>query len=92
MDKLLMKSSPHIRSKEDLNRVMYDVVIALLPACGVSVWFFGWQSLVVLVLASVSALVFEAACLKMAGRENIRETVFDGSALITGILVAMNIG
>ena len=91
MDKLLMKSSPHIRSAEDLNRVMYDVVIALLPACGVSVWFFGWQSLIVLVLASVSALVFEAACLKLAGKENIRATVFDGSALITGILVAMNI-
>jgi len=91
MERMLIKSSPHIRSHEDLNRVMYDVVIALLPACGVSVWFFGWKSLVVLVLASVSALVFEAISLRIAGKDRIRETVFDGSALITGILVAMNI-
>lgn len=91
MEKLLIKSAPHIHTQEDLKRVMYDVVIALLPASAVSVWFFGWRSLTVLVLASVSALVFEALILKMAGKEHIGDTVFDGSALITGILVAMNL-
>ncbi len=91
MDKLLIKSAPHIHTQEDLKRVMVDVVIALVPACAVSIWFFGWRSLTVLVLASVSALVFEALILRMAGKDNIRETVFDGSALITGILVAMNL-
>ncbi|MCK5878247.1 MAG: RnfABCDGE type electron transport complex subunit D [Holophagae bacterium] len=88
---LLIQSSPHIRSEENLKRVMYDVVIALLPACAVSVWFFGWLAISVLVVTTVSAVLFEVLFLKVAGKENVWETALDGSALITGMLVAMNI-
>lgn len=89
--KLTLTSSPHLHADQDLKSVMYDVVLALLPACAVSVYLFGSRSLAVILTAIVSALIFEAGMLYARGRTDIRETILDGSAIITGILLALNL-
>ncbi len=86
MDKLYkMGSSPHIRTNETIERVMYDVVIALLPALLVSVYFFGIRAFTVTLLAVLSAVASEALCQKLMKKEI---DALDGSAIITGILYA----
>jgi len=91
MNGLMITSSPHIHDKDNLKRVMYDVVIALVPALLISVYFFGLEALWVTITAVISAIIFELLCLKISGKSNILTTVTDGSAIITGILLAMNL-
>jgi H+/Na+-translocating ferredoxin:NAD+ oxidoreductase subunit D len=91
MNDIVITSSPHIRTRENLHRVMYDVVIALVPALLVSIYFFGLDALLVTVSAVISAVIFEMMFLKIAGKSSIVKTGFDGSAIITGILLAMNL-
>lgn len=85
---LTVTPSPHIRDGIDIKSVMYAVVISLVPAAAGSVYFFGTRALVIIVLASVSAVITEAVCEKVMKR---RVTVRDGSALVTGILLAFNV-
>lgn len=80
-----MDSSPHIRTSETVEKVMYDVVIALIPAMLVAVYFFGMRALTVTLVAVAAAMASEAVCQKMM-KEPI--DVLDGSAIITGILYA----
>ncbi len=89
--KLTISSSPHIFTDKDVKSVMYDVVIALIPALFVGFFYFGFKSVVVTAVACLSVLFFEWAFLKVSGKKNIWETVFDGSAIITGVLLAMNL-
>lgn len=89
--KLILTSSPHLQADQDLRSVMYDVVLALLPACAVSVWYFGPRILAVIVTATVAAVLFEAGVLRLRGRKDVKETALDGSAIVTGILLAMNV-
>ena len=91
MKSMVISSSPHIRSKENLQRVMYDVVIALIPAIIVAFIYFGFRILTLTCVAVVSAVLFESIFLKFSGRKNIRSTVMDGSAILTGILLALNL-
>ncbi len=91
MKSLVITSSPHVRSTERLTDVMYDVVIAMIPAVLVSIYFFGLHSLLITVTAVVGCVAFEALFLKIAGKTNIRATVLDGSAIVTGILIALNL-
>jgi len=67
---------------------MYAVVIALVPAAIGAVYFFGTRALVIILLASGAAVATEAICQKATNR---KITVSDGSALITGILLAFNL-
>ena len=60
-DKLILSSSPHIHSGESIAATMHNVILALLPASLVGVYYFGLPALAVLSLAIVSCLVFEAA-------------------------------
>jgi len=87
--KLTLTSSPHLHADQDLKSVMYDVVLALLPACAVSIYLFGFRSLAVIMVATLAAMAFEAGVLYLRGRTDIKETVLDGSAIITGILLAL---
>lgn len=89
--KLFLSSSPHIRAEQGLKNVMYDVVVALLPACAVSIYLFGLRSLAVILTATLMAVLFEAGVLYMRGRKDWRESAMDGSAIITGVLLAMNL-
>ncbi len=85
---LTVASSPHIKGKFRTNRLMLDVVIALLPALAAGAIVLGLRSLLVVAVSAASAVLFELIWCLIA-RKKI--TVLDFSALITGILFAMTL-
>lgn len=85
---LLVDSSPHITSPVTVNKLMWAVVIALLPAFAGSVYFFGLRALIITLLSVVSALLFDALGQRLFGR---KITLLDGSAVLTGILLGFNL-
>ena len=86
--KLTVASSPHIRGDFKSSRIMLDVMLALVPARVVGIWMHGIRSLIV-TLVSISSCVFlEWAYSKVT---KTRNTVIDGSALVTGMLLAMTL-
>nr|WP_312575970.1 RnfABCDGE type electron transport complex subunit D [Sedimentibacter sp.] len=87
-NKLIASSSPHIRSEETTQKIMLDVIIALLPAFIASIFYFGFSSVVLVVASVVSAVVTEIICQKIMKRP---VAVSDLSAVLTGMLVAFNI-
>ncbi len=88
-DNLLTVSvSPHIRANISIPRIMWTVVIALMPAFLGSLWFFGIRALVITLLSVIAAIATEAIIQKFIGR---KVTILDGSAVITGILLAFNL-
>ena len=86
--KLTVASSPHIRGNFRTNRIMLDVVIALLPALAVGIWRFGVQALLVAVVSIAAAVAAEWLYAKIT---RTRNTVVDGSAVVTGLLLAMTL-
>jgi len=68
---------------------MYDVVIALLPALAMSIYFFGMGAIIVTLVAVVSCLAFEWLIQKFLLKQE--PTITDGSAIVTGILLAFNV-
>lgn len=87
-NRLIASSSPHIRSEETTQNIMLDVIIALLPALVASIFYFGFNSLV-LVVASVAAAVATEIAVQKIMKKAV--TISDLSAVVTGILVAFNI-
>ena len=88
MDKYIMSSSPHVRSAETTGRIMRDVLIALLPATICGIYFFGWNAALV-VIVGVAAAVGTEALLQLLMRRKVM--VADGSAAVTGLLLALNL-
>ena len=88
MKQLYLSSSPHIHSGETTTGVMRAVLYSLLPACGVAVYFFGPSALSVLLIATLGCLASEAVCQRLMGQP---VTLGDGSAAITGVLLALNL-
>lgn len=86
--KLLMSSSPHIRSGETTQRIMLDVIIALMPALFAGVFYFGFRALIITITSVVFAVATEAAMQKILGKP---VTINDLSAVVTGILLAFNV-
>ncbi len=84
---LYLSSSPHLSAGQTTDQVMRAVIYALLPACAVSVYFFGLPALWVLVVCTAGCVGFEALCQKLMRRP---VTISDGSAALTGILLALN--
>jgi electron transport complex protein RnfD len=84
----LVSSAPHIRSGESIPRIMWSVVIALAPAAGFSVYLFGVRALV-LIGVSVGSAVAAELLIRLFLRKPL--TMLDGSAVITGLLLAMNL-
>lgn len=85
---LVVSSSPHIRSEETVQRIMIDVIIALLPATAASVYFFGMRALAITLTGIIAAVAAEAAIQKI---RNKPVTINDGSAVITGLLLALTL-
>lgn len=77
--------SPHVKDKETTGRIMWSVAAALAPAGIWSVWLFGPATLYVIALSVLSCVCTEALIQKMRGR---RATLGDGSAVVTGLLLA----
>ena len=86
--KLTVASSPHIRGNFRTNRIMLDVVLALLPALAVGVWMLGLRALAVTAVCAVSAVAAEWLYSLVT---KTRNTTVDGSALVTGVLLAMTL-
>ncbi|MCI7736388.1 MAG: RnfABCDGE type electron transport complex subunit D [Clostridiales bacterium] len=88
MSKYVISSSPHLRDNVTTARIMQDVCIALLPAAAAGVLFFGYRSLVILALSIAAAVLSEHFYCKAAHQ---RSTIGDFSAVVTGMLLAMNL-
>ena len=87
-DLLKVSSNPHIRSKDTTSRIMLYVIISLLPAAGFGVYNFGLHALVVIIVTIASTVLTEyiyEKCMKK------KITVGDLSAVVTGLLLAMNL-
>jgi Na+-translocating ferredoxin:NAD+ oxidoreductase subunit D len=83
--KLVMSSSPHLRSPESIQSIMVDVLVALFPVALMSVFLFGYRALITMAIAMVVAMVTEAIILR-------KGNIFgDGSAAVTGLLLAMTL-
>jgi electron transport complex protein RnfD len=90
MNKLLtVAPSPHIKGDESVNKIMYGVVFALLPALIMSAIFFGWHSIKVTAIAVAACVLFEFIIQKYLIKGE--PTITDGSAALTGILLAFNV-
>lgn len=87
-EKLLITSSPHLRGPNSVKQIMRDVMISLIPASIAAVVLFGLNALVVLAAAIISAVASEALYEKAVKRE---VTVNDGTAVITGALLALTL-
>lgn len=88
MDQTLhVSSNPHVRDKMTTSRIMQLVVIALLPATIFGVWNFGLHALLVIVLSVASSVAFEWIYDHFMHKKN---TIKDCSAVVTGLLLALN--
>ncbi|MCH5302402.1 MAG: RnfABCDGE type electron transport complex subunit D [Prevotella sp.] len=90
MSKLIVALSPHAHGTDTVERNMYGVIVALLPALLVSFFYFGLGSVVVC-LTSVAACVFFEWAINKYVLGNQRNTILDGSAALTGVLLGMNL-
>ena len=86
--KLTVASSPHIRGDFKSSRIMFDVMLALVPAMVVGIWMHGFRSLVVTLVSIASCVLLEWLYSVVT---RTRNTVVDGSALVTGMLLAMTL-
>ncbi|MFK8016277.1 MAG: RnfABCDGE type electron transport complex subunit D [Gammaproteobacteria bacterium] len=80
-------AAPHAAASNGVSRVMGTVLLALLPAAGVHVWLFGPGLLVNILIASATAVVAEAACLRARGRA-VAPALSDLSAVLCAVLLA----
>ena len=88
MSKLTVTAAPHIHSGASTNRIMLDVIVALLPVTVASVVIFGLQALVVIAACVISAVAAEFLFDLATGKKN---TIGDFSAVVTGLLLALNL-
>ncbi len=84
--KLVMASSPHITSELNVQRTMLNVILALFPVIFFSFFFFGFPAFIVIISSVISAVLVESL-VSIIKKEPL--TVFDGSAALTGLLLAL---
>lgn len=89
MSKLIVSGSPHVHGDESVKSIMLTVVLAMVPAMLVAVYFFGFNALRVLLIAVSSAVFFEWVIQKYFIKGPL--TINDGSAVVAGILLGFNV-
>ena len=89
-NKLIVSLSPHVHGGDSVQKNMYGVLIALIPAFLVSLYFFGLGALIVTATSVAACLFFEWAIGKYLMKKPTT-TICDGSAIITGVLLAFNL-
>ena len=89
MNKLLISPSPHVHSGDSIEKNMYGVLIALIPTFICSVVFFGMGAIIVTLTSVLACLIFEYLIQKFILKR--QPTIWDGSAIITGVLLAFNV-
>ena len=90
MEKLIVSLSPHDHANDSVQRNMYAVLIALIPAFLVSLYMFGLGALIVMLTSVAACVFFEWAIVKFILKRE-RTTILDGSAAITGVLLGFNL-
>ena len=85
---LKISASPHVRSKDTTSDIMFDVVLALAPATAFGLYLFGWYAALLVAVCILSCVGFEALFQKLMGK---KVTVGDFSAVVTGLLLALNL-
>ena len=83
-----VSSNPHIRSKASTSSIMLAVVIALLPAAGFGIYNFGLDALILILVTVLSTVLTEYIFEKILGK---KYTIGDYSAVVTGLLLALNL-
>lgn len=86
--KFLITSSPHIHSGESVQKIMFSVAGALLLPTLAGIYFFGTRALILVITATLAAVATEAIFQKLRGKPI---TIWDGSAIVTGMLLALNV-
>ena len=86
---MLVSPSPHLHANVSTRSLMHDVIIALTPAIVVSVLFYGWSELLILAVSVASCVLLEWAITKYMLKAP--STIGDMSAVVTGLLLAMNL-
>ena len=89
-NKLIVSLSPHVHSGDSVQKNMYGVIIALIPALLVSFYMFGLGAVIVTLTSVVACMFFEWAITKFILKRS-RNTILDGSAALTGLLLAFNL-
>ena len=89
MSNFTMSPSPHVHGGDSIEKNMYGVLIALVPTFIFSIVFFGLGAILVTLTSVVACLVFEYVIQKYLMKQ--RPTIWDGSAIITGVLLAFNL-
>ncbi|MBP5385207.1 MAG: RnfABCDGE type electron transport complex subunit D [Lachnospiraceae bacterium] len=87
-DSLHVSANPHVRSKESTGRIMFLVIIALLPATGFGIYNFGYQAAVLIAVTIATTVLTEFVYEKLM---KLPVTVSDLSAVVTGLLIALNL-
>lgn len=85
---MLLSVNPHVYAARNTRGVMLEVIIALLPAAAAAVYFFGMPSALVIATCVISSVIFELLFTKITGRKT---TIGDLSAVVTGLLLALNL-
>ena len=85
---LTIRSSPHLVSSDSVDKIMFHVVLAVLPVCGFAIYTFGLAALLMLVVAVASCVATEYALCRAAGRES---TISDWSVTVTGLLYGLTL-
>lgn len=88
--KPIISLSPHIHGGDSIQKNMYGVCIALVPALLASLWFFGLGAAIVLSVSVLSCVLFEWAITKFLLKRPVC-TIYDGSAILTGLLLGFNL-
>ena len=89
-NKLIVSLSPHVHGGDSVQKNMYGVIIALVPALLVSLFVFGLGALIVTLTSIAACVFFEWAITKYVLKKE-RTTIMDGSAALTGLLLAFNL-
>lgn len=90
MNAMMPQPGPHVRNPGRVPSLMVTVILALLPAALFGIWQFGWPALNLILLCLASALLFESICLYFT-RQPQGLFLGDGSAALTGLLVAFTL-
>ena len=85
---IIVSGTPHVRSKESIQSIMRDVIIALIPATAMGIYFFGIPALILIAVSIVASVFFEWLYQKLLKKP---VTISDLSAVVTGLLLAMNL-
>jgi len=85
-NKLVVGPAPHLGTKDSIPRIMWSVVICLMPAMAMALITFGWYAILVALVSIAAAVATEYAIQRFRG---VDVTVSDGSAVLTGLLLAM---